>query len=183
MYIKYSNVEGLILFDPVIYHDHRGLFYEAMNFERLVEMGMDKSVKFVQLNHSLSHPKVLRGMHFQRPPHAQAKLVRVIRGKVLDVVVDMRSNSKTYKCWTAVELSAENKKVFFIPEGFAHGFVVIGDEETEFEYLVSKPYHKESDGGFRWNDPDISIDWPIKDPILSDKDANLPLFKDVKDIF
>lgn len=183
MQLEYTNIKGLFVFEPTIFEDHRGYFYESMNFQKFVDLGMDPEVKFVQMNHSLSRPKVLRGMHFQKPPFAQDKLVRVIKGKVLDVVVDMRSNSETYKHWTAVELSAENKKVFFVPKGFAHGFIVLGDEEAEFEYLVTNPYSKESEGGFAWNDPEINIEWPITDPILSEKDSKLPLFKDLGQIF
>lgn len=183
MKLDYTHFKDLILFEPTVYEDHRGYFFESMNFQKLVDMGMDPEIKFVQVNNSLSKPKVLRGMHFQKPPFAQDKLVRVIRGHVFDVAVDLRPESETFKHWAGVELSAENKKVFFIPKGFAHGFVVLGEEEAEFEYLVSNPYNKESDGGVAWNDEEIGIEWPVKDPILSEKDAALPLFKDLGKIF
>lgn len=179
MKLQLDQIKDLILYEPKVFEDDRGWFMESMNFNKLVEMGMDPNLKFVQSNHSSSKPKVLRGLHLQKGGHSQDKLVRVIRGSVFDVVVDLRPDSPTYKSWTGVELSAENKKVFFVPKGFAHGFVVLSSEGAEFEYLVTAPYNKESEAGFIWNDPEIDIEWPISDPILSDKDAILPLVKDL----
>jgi dTDP-4-dehydrorhamnose 3,5-epimerase len=133
---------------------------------------------FVQDNHSLSKKGVLRGLHFQRPPFAQAKLVRVISGAVWDVAVDLRTNSPSYGRWYGLELSAENHRMFFIPEGFAHGFVSLVDG-TALVYKCTSEYHKESDGGVRWNDPDLAIDWPLGNVLVSRKDAGLPLLRDL----
>ena len=138
---------------------------------------------FVQDNHSMSSVKgTLRGIHFQKGDKAQAKLVRCVRGAVLDVAVDLRHESPTYKQWVAVELSAENKKQLLIPRGFGHGFVTLTDE-VEFLYKADNYYAPEADGGIRWNDPEICIDWGVENPILSAKDEKNPLLKDVGVIF
>ena len=138
---------------------------------------------FVQDNHSMSSVKgTLRGIHFQRGDKAQAKLVRCVRGAVLDVAVDLRHESPTYKQWVAVELSAENKKQLLIPRGFGHGFVTLTDE-VEFLYKADNYYAPEADGGIRWNDPEIGVDWVVENPILSAKDEKNPLLKDVGVIF
>ena len=137
----------------------------------------------MQDNHSLSVKKgVLRGLHFQLPPNEQAKLVRVTRGKVFDVIVDIRKNSPTYGKWEGFELSAENFQMLFVPRGFAHAFLTLEDN-TEFMYKVDNFYAPESDSGLIWNDPDLNIDWPIKNPILSEKDAKLQKFKDFNSPF
>ena len=138
---------------------------------------------FVQDNHSMSSVKgTLRGIHFQKGDKAQAKLVRCVRGAVLDVAVDLRHKSSTYKQWVAVELSAENKKQLLIPRGFGHGFVTLTDE-VEFLYKADNYYAPEADGGIRWNDPEIGVDWGVENPILSAKDEKNPLLKDVGIIF
>lgn len=179
MKLQPGQIENLFVYEPKVFEDDRGWFMESMNYNKLVEMGMDPNLKFVQSNHSSSKPKVLRGLHLQKGVHSQDKLVRVIRGSVFDVAVDLRPDSPTYKSWVGVELSSENKKVFFVPKGFAHGFVVLSEEGAEFEYLVSALYNKDSEAGFIWNDPEIGIEWPVKDPILSEKDSILPLVKDL----
>ena len=139
--------------------------------------------EFVQDNHSMSSVKgTLRGIHFQKGDKAQAKLVRCVRGAVLDVAVDLRHESPTYKQWVAVELSAENKKQLLIPRGFGHGFVTLTDE-VEFLYKADNYYAPEADGGIRWNDPEIGVDWGVEEPILSAKDEKNPLLKDVGVIF
>ena len=138
---------------------------------------------FVQDNHSMSSVKgTLRGIHFQRGDKAQAKLVRCVRGAVLDVAVDLRHESPTYKQWVAVELSAENKKQLLIPRGFGHGFVTLTDE-VEFLYKADNYYAPEADGGIRWNDPEIGVDWGVENPILSAKDEKNPLLNDLGIIF
>ena len=138
---------------------------------------------FVQDNHSMSSVKgTLRGIHFQRGDKAQAKLVRCVRGAVLDVAVDLRHESPTYKQWVAVELSAENKKQLLIPRGFGHGFVTLTDE-VEFLYKADNYYAPEADGGIRWNDPEIGVDWGVEEPILSEKDENTPFLSDLKIVF
>ena len=139
--------------------------------------------EFVQDNHSLSVTKgVLRGLHFQMPPHTQAKLVRVIRGTVFDVAVDLRTESPTYGKWLGFELTAENFNMLYVPRGFAHGYCTLEDN-TEFMYKCDNFYAPESDTGLRWNDPTIKINWPVKDPILSDKDKDTPFFKDFESPF
>lgn len=138
---------------------------------------------FVQDNHSLSTGKgTLRGIHFQKGDKSQAKLVRCVRGAVLDVAVDLRHDSPTYRQWTGVELSEENKKQFLIPRGFGHGFVTLTDE-VEFLYKADNVYAPEADGGIRWNDPDIGVEWNITDPILSDKDQKNPFLKEIEPVF
>ena len=154
---------------------------ESWSQKKMEEAGL--YYDFVQDNHSMSSVKgTLRGIHFQRGDKAQAKLVRCVRGAVLDVAVDLRHESPTYKQWVAVELSAENKKQLLIPRGFGHGFVTLTDE-VEFLYKADNYYAPEADGGIRWNDPEIGVDWGVKDPILSAKDEKNPLLKDVGIIF
>lgn len=137
------------------------------------------NVEFRQDNHSFSTKGVLRGLHYQKTPSAQAKLVRVIKGSVWDVAVDIRKNSPTFKKWIAIELSEENKKMFYIPEGFAHGFLALTDE-VHLMYKCSNEYSTQSDAGILWNDPELAIKWPIDNPILSDKDLVLPLLRDAE---
>jgi dTDP-4-dehydrorhamnose 3,5-epimerase len=166
------------LIQPKRIGDDRGWFSETWNARRFEAAGV--AVQFVQDNHSLSRsPGVLRGLHFQTPPHAQAKLVRCVRGRILDVAADVRRGSPTYGQWVAAELSAQNGRQLFVPVGFAHGFLTL-DADTEVEYKVSDYYAPECDGGLIWNDPQISIAWPLGEdgPTLSPKDARLPLLQD-----
>ncbi|MDD5490112.1 MAG: dTDP-4-dehydrorhamnose 3,5-epimerase, partial [Candidatus Moranbacteria bacterium] len=154
---------------------------ESWNEKIFAENGID--AKFVQDNHSLSARKgVLRGLHFQTPPNAQAKLVRVTQGKVFDVIVDLRKDSPTFGKWEGFEISADGFEMLFIPRGFAHAYCTLEDN-TEFQYKVDGFYAPESDSGIIWNDPTLNIKWPIKDPILSEKDSKLQFFKDFNSPF
>lgn len=174
MNIIKTELEGVYVIEPRVFGDERGWFMESYSKMKLPEIHAD----FVQDNHSYSAKKgVLRGIHFQNGEHAQAKLVRVCRGAVLDVAVDLRKGSPTYKKWVSVELSADNKRMLFIPRGFGHGFVTLTDD-VEFLYKADNYYDHESDRSVRFDDPDIGVDWGITDPILSDKDKNAPLLKD-----
>ena len=176
MEIIKTKIEGLLIVKPQVFEDERGYFFESYNKERFKNAGLNLS--FVQDNESKSQKNVLRGLHFQRPPYAQSKLVRVVKGAVLDVAVDLRKESPTYGRWEAVELSEENKLMYWIPPGFAHGFLTLRDE-TVFTYKCTNVYNRESEGSILWNDPDIGIDWQIKDtPILSEKDKQAPHFRD-----
>lgn len=173
------EIEGLCVIEPKVFYDDRGYFVETYNQNDFKEEGLN--MVFVQDNQSMSVKGVLRGLHFQIN-HPQGKLVRVLRGKVFDVAVDMRDGSKTYGKWFGVELSAENKKQFYIPEGFAHGFLVLSDE-AEFAYKCTDFYHPGDEGGIIWNDTDIGVQWPIEEGmelILSDKDKRWPVLKDVR---
>ena len=151
------DIEGLYVIEPTVFKDERGYFVETYNQNDMKEAGLD--MVFVQDNQSMSTRGVLRGLHFQKQ-FPQGKLVRVVRGKVFDVAVDLRSDSKTYGKWFGVELSAENMKQFYIPEGFAHGFLVLSDE-AEFCYKCTDFYHPNDEGGLAYNDPDIGVEWPI----------------------
>jgi len=168
---------GLILVEPKIYHDDRGFFIEEFKESAFTKAGITD--RFVQDNHSCSSRGVLRGLHFQLPPFAQAKLVRVIKGAIWDVVVDIRPDSSTYLKWYNVELSAENRLMIYVPVGFAHGFYTMS-EEAELIYKCSAEYDKASESGLRWNDPDLGITWPKGDYVVSEKDARLPFVKDMK---
>ena len=175
----YSKIEGVFVAEPAVFPDERGYFMETYNENDFKEEGID--LTFVQDNQSKSSKGVLRGLHFQKT-QPQGKLVRVISGEVFDVAVDLRKASKTYGEWVGVTLSAENKKQFFIPKGFAHGFVVLSDE-AEFVYKCTDFYKGDDEGGILWNDPDIGIEWPIEDIgeeniLLSEKDK---LWKPLKD--
>lgn len=174
MNIERFEIEGLLLLEPRVFEDERGYFFETYSEKTMSEVGID--VRFVQDNISLSKKGVIRGLHFQREPYAQDKLVRVVRGEVLDVVVDLREGSPTYGKHQSVVLSDANHKMFFIPKGFAHGFAVLSDDAL-FEYKVSALYHPESEGGIIWNDSTLAIDWGIADPIVGKKDQALPGFK------
>ena len=174
-----AGIEGLCVITPAVHGDSRGYFMETYSQRDMEEAGID--VTFVQDNQSMSSKGVLRGLHFQKN-FPQDKLVRVINGEVFDVAVDLREGSKTYGKWFGVVLSAENKKQFFIPKNFAHGFVVLSDY-AEFAYKCTDFYHPDDEGGIIWNDPDIGIDWPVEDEsklIFSDKDQKWPQFKDYK---
>ena len=173
-------IDGLVVIEPKVFGDSRGFFMESYNKKLFQENGID--IDFVQDNHSRSAKDVLRGLHVELPPFAQDKLVRVIKGEVLDVAVDIRKDSPTYGKWESVKLSEENKKMFLVPQGFAHGFLVLS-ESADFEYKVSNYYSPEHDRGLRWNDADINVEWGISNPQLSEKDANQPFFKDLKDTF
>ena len=169
------DIEGLYVIEPTVFKDERGYFVETYNQNDFKEAGLN--MVFVQDNQSMSVKGVLRGLHYQKQ-YPQGKLVRAVRGTVFDVAVDLRTGSETYGKWFGVVLSAENKKQFYIPEGFAHGFLVLSDE-AEFAYKCTDFYHPECDAGVRWNDPDIGIEWPIAEPILSDKDKKQPLLRDI----
>jgi len=160
-------IEGLLLIKPNIFGDDRGYFFESWSKDIFVKNGLD--FEFVQDNESLSGKGVLRGLHFQNPPFAQGKLVRVIKGRVLDVAVDIRKESQTYGQYFSVELSEENKTIFWIPPGFAHGFIALEDD-TIFTYKCTGVYNAESEGSLLWNDADLNIDWRINTPLVSDKD-------------
>ena len=175
MEILSTEFTGLKVVQLKIYHDNRGFFVERFNKKLFQDLGLP--VDYFQDNHSLSAPKVIRGLHFQNNP-SQAKLVGCLRGKILDVAVDIRKNSPTFGKYFSIELSAENGKLLFIPAGFAHGFAVLGAEPADVMYKVDNQFSKEGDGGIRFNDPDLKIDWQIANPIISDKDKNLPLFAD-----
>ena len=180
MKIIETEIQGLFIIEPDVYGDSRGYFFESFNKKRFEEQ-TGINVDFVQDNESRSTYGVVRGLHFQRPPHAQAKLVRVVSGRVLDVAVDLREGSPTYGKHVAVELSGENHRQVFIPKGFAHGFSVLS-EDAVFQYKCDNYYHPESEGAVAWNDPDLAIDWrvPEEDVILSTKDARNPFLKDMR---
>ena len=180
MEIIKTSIEGLLIIKPDVFKDERGYFFETYNKERFAREGL--MMNFVQDNESKSSKGVLRGLHFQKPPYAQGKLVRVVKGSVMDVAVDIRKGSPTYGRWESVVLTEDNKLQFWIPEGFAHGFVTLEDD-TIFNYKCTNIYNKESEGSILWNDPDINIDWNIENPILSEKDKTSPLFKDFKSPF
>lgn len=171
-----TEIKDLYIVEPNVFGDHRGFFMESWSKRDMEANGL--YYDFVQDNHSSSTVKgTLRGIHFQRGDKAQAKLVRCVRGAVLDVAVDLRKNSETYKKWVAVELSEENKRMFLIPRGFGHGFVTLTDN-VEFLYKADNPYCPEADGGILWCDPEIGVDWGVDSPVLSEKDKNAPLLKD-----
>lgn len=176
-----TKLEGVYILIPKVFGDHRGFFMESWNRRTMEEAGL--FYDFVQDNHSLSTAKgTLRGIHFQKGDKAQAKLVRCVRGAVLDVAVDLRHDSPTYKQWIGVELSEENKRQLLIPRGFGHGFVTLTDH-VEFLYKTDNYYAPEADGGIRWNDPDIGVDWGIDHPVLSEKDTKNPFLKDIEPVF
>ena len=174
-----TEIDGVFVIEPRVFNDARGYFMEAWKQEEFNQhIG---KVDFIQDNESKSSFGVLRGLHYQKGETSQAKLVRVIKGKVLDVAVDLRKSSPTFGKHVMVELSEENKRQFFIPRGFAHGFLVLS-EEAIFTYKVDNPYSPSTDGGIRWNDPDLGIEWPI-DPakvLTSEKDLNQPFLKDAE---
>lgn len=171
-----TKLDGVYIVEPKVFGDRRGYFMESWSERAFEEAGLHYG--FVQDNHSRSSVKgTLRGIHFQRGNKAQAKLVRCVRGAVLDVAVDLRPQSATHKQWVAVELSEDNFRQLLIPRGFGHGFVTLTDD-VEFLYKADNPYTPEADGGIRWNDPELGVDWGIERPILSEKDQNNPFLKD-----
>lgn len=170
-----TNIKDVLIIEPDVFGDNRGWFCESYNKQKYFEAGI--KVDFVQDNHSYSAKKgTLRGIHFQNNPKAQAKLIRCAKGIALDVAVDLRKKSKTFKQWVAVELSAENKKQLFVPKGFGHGFVTL-TPNVEFLYKVDEYYSTDHDRSIRFDDPELNIVWDTKDPIISDKDRNAPLLK------
>lgn len=172
-----TELKGVYIVKPQVFGDHRGFFMESWSRRAFDEAGL--SYNFVQDNHSSSAVKgTLRGIHFQRGDKAQAKLVRCVRGSVLDVAVDLRPSSPNYKKWIAVELSAGNRCQLLIPRGFGHGFVTLTDD-VEFLYKADNFYAPEADGCIRWNDPELGVDWGIEAPILSEKDSKSPYLKDI----
>ena len=175
MEVRETFIEGLVEIYPRIFKDERGFFLETYNKEAFERAGI-KTV-FIQDNQSYSTKGVLRGLHFQKEPFAQAKLVSVISGRVLDVAVDLRKNSPTYGKHVTVVLEAEKRNMLLVPEGFAHGFVAL--EDSVFSYKCSNVYHKESESGIIWNDKDLNIKWGFDNPLVSDKDIILPTFKDL----
>ena len=173
-----TMIDGLVVLKPTIFKDHRGYFMESYHKKNINNLIGD--VNFVQENESESSRGVLRGLHFQKPPYAQAKLVRCLKGNVLDVALDLRKDSKTYGCFETTLLSEENKNQLFIPKGFAHGFVVLS-ETAIFSYKVDNYYNPDSESGVLWNDLDLNIDWKInkKEIIVSEKDKSLPTFNNI----
>ena len=182
MNIIKTSIEGVVILEPRIFADDRGYFFESFSqkvFDELV-----RPIRFVQDNESKSKYGVLRGLHFQKVEHAQSKLVRVVKGRVLDVAVDVRRGSPTFGKYVSVELSEENKRQFFIPRGFAHGFAVLS-QEAVFQYKCDNYYAPESEGAIAWNDPDIGIDWRVEasDILLSEKDKKHPRLADSLELF
>lgn len=176
MEIIKTELEGVYILEPKVFGDHRGWFMETYTKLKFSELGIN--IEFIQDNHSFSAQKgTLRGLHFQINPKAQTKLVRCSRGKILDVAVDIRTGSPTYKKWIAIELSEENKRQVLVPKGFAHGFLTLTDN-VEVQYKVDEYYASECDRSIRYDDPEIAVVWGIDKPILADKDFNAPLLKD-----
>jgi dTDP-4-dehydrorhamnose 3,5-epimerase len=177
-----TDIPDLLIFEPAVYQDNRGHFFESYNEQTFQKEGI--SNRFVQDNQSFSNYGVIRGLHYQLDPHAQCKLVRVLQGEILDVAVDLRRSSKTFGKWIAVQLTAANKRQLFLPRGFAHGFSVLS-ETAEVSYKCDGFYHKESEGGIRYDDPRLNIDWqiPAGKAIVSEKDLALPLFAHCRNNF
>ena len=180
MTITKTNIEGCIVIDPTIFEDDRGVFFESYNNKNL-ERYLGKEIDFVQDNHSVSNKGVIRGLHYQKEPYSQIKLVRVIQGEVIDVVVDIRKNSKSFGEYFKIRLSGDNKKMLLVPGGLAHGFLALKDN-TVFLYKCDQYYNKEAEGGIIYDDPDLGINWefPKDQLILSEKDKELPLFKNLQ---
>lgn len=179
MNVLRTDIEGVLIIEPTVHGDSRGYFMESFS-QRDFAAHTGLEVRFVQDNESRSRRGVLRGLHFQREPHAQAKLVRVVSGRVLDVAVDIRPESPTFGKYVAAELSGENHRQMFIPKGFAHGYVVLEDD-TVFQYKCDEFYHPESEDGIAWNDPQMAIQWPLAESeiILSEKDSNRPTLSEL----
>ncbi len=172
-----ADLPGVQVIEPDVYSDRRGAFLETWNARDYGKHGLD--VTFVQDNLSRSHRHVLRGLHFQNP-RPQGKLISVLKGEVYDVIVDIRSESETFGEWSSTVLSADNAKQLYVPEGFAHGFLV-RSEEALFHYKCTDFYHPETEGVIRWNDPAIGIDWPVEDPVVSERDREAPSMDEVSD--
>ncbi len=181
MKVKNSTLDEVKIFEPMVFNDERGFFFESFN-KKFFQESINSKIEFVQDNHSRSSKGVLRGLHYQINPFSQGKLVRVLSGEVFDVAVDIRVNSKNFGKWFGQKLSSENKKQIWIPEGFAHGFLTLSDS-AEFLYKTTNFYDKKSERSIIWNDPDINIDWGSEvRPILSMKDKNAPFLRDA-DLF
>jgi len=169
-----TKIKDLYIIEPTVFGDERGYFYESFNQETFAKL-IGKEITFVQDNQSLSGKNIVRGLHFQNKPFGQGKLVRVIKGEVIDVAVDIRKNSPTYGEHVSVKLTEENKLMFWIPEGFAHGFSSLKDD-TIFAYKCTNYYNKESEGSIAWDDPTLNINWKVENPIISEKDQNSSAF-------
>ncbi|MBX3622319.1 MAG: dTDP-4-dehydrorhamnose 3,5-epimerase [Rhizobacter sp.] len=182
MKVTKTAIDGVLIFEPKVFGDQRGFFFESFN-QAAFNAAVHEDVKFVQDNHSRSAHGVLRGLHFQRAPHAQGKLVRVTHGAVFDVAVDIRPGSTTFGQWVGVELSAENRRQMWIPEGFAHGFLVTS-ESADFLYKTTNYYAPKAEGCVRWDDPDLAIAWPAigVSPTLSEKDSSALSLKELADV-
>jgi dTDP-4-dehydrorhamnose 3,5-epimerase len=180
MQVTPTPFDGLFIIQPKIFADERGYFFESYNFHTISKF--IEQPQFVQDNQSLSQKNVLRGLHFQNPPHSQIKLVQVVKGAVLDVVVDIRKESKTYGKHFKIVLDEKNKTQLWVPEGFAHGFCTLEDN-TIFQYKCSKLYNKDSEDSVMWNDLDLGIDWGVQNPIISEKDKFAKAFKSFKSLF
>ncbi|MFN3740888.1 MAG: dTDP-4-dehydrorhamnose 3,5-epimerase [Thermodesulfovibrionales bacterium] len=170
------EIPDLILIEPVVFSDKRGFFLEFYKRSDFLKAGIKE--EFVQDNHSCSLKGVLRGLHFQKDPEAQGKLIRCTRGEIFDVAVDIRKDSPTFGRWVSVILSEENRKMLYIPPGFAHGFQVISDM-AEIIYKTTREYCPSHEAGIIWNDPELNIDWPIKEPLLSERDRQWPMLKEL----
>lgn len=179
MQFEKTPIEGLVILNPKVFADKRGYFMESYNHQKCYDL---LKTDFVQDNESRSEKNVLRGMHFQKPPYSQAKLVRVVSGSVLDVAIDLRKSSTTYGQHFKIVLSAENKKQLFIPEGFAHGFLCL-ENDTIFTYKCSQYYHAASEDIIAWNDSDLQIDWEIESPLVSERDEKARNFKNFNSPF
>jgi dTDP-4-dehydrorhamnose 3,5-epimerase len=175
MQIRETSIEGLVEIFPRVFEDDRGLFFESYSEGSFKKLGLP--THFVQDNQSFSIKGVVRGLHFQKAPFAQGKLVRVISGKVLDVAVDIRPESPTFGKYEVFELRSDINNMAYVPEGFAHGFVAL--EDSVFSYKCTNVYHKESESGILWNDPELGIDWGVENPIVSEKDLILPTFREL----
>ena len=178
-----TAIPDVIIIEPAVFADERGWFMESFNEQRflaaLQQLHLPLPRRFVQDNHSVSKKGVLRGLHFQKAPHAQGKLVRVTHGAAFDIAVDMRHGSPTFGKWVGLELSASNHKMLWIPEGFAHGFLALEDN-THFHYKTTDFYAKECEGAIRWNDPDLAIQWPHVEPlVINQKDREAPLLSEI----
>lgn len=180
MEIFRPKIQGLLVIQPKVFRDKRGYFFESFRLDLLRKEGVTEN--FVQDNESESGKNVLRGLHFQNPPYAQGKLIRVIKGSVLDVVVDIRKDSPTYGEHFSLELNEDNKTIFWIPPGFAHGFLTLKDE-TIFQYKCTQYYNKNSEGSIHWNDPDLKINWLVDSPAVSEKDEQAPAFRTLETNF
>lgn len=173
-----TKIPDIKIIEPKVFGDERGFFFESFNQQQF-EAAIGYTVKFVQDNHSKSSKGVLRGLHYQLPPYAQGKLVRCVVGEVFDVAVDIRKNSPTFGQWVGIHLTAENKRQLWIPQGFAHGFLTLSDT-AEFLYKTTDYYNRECEGAILWNDPELSIEWPFVDILLSDKDKQAQMFCNFK---
>src|SRR4030043_1403268 len=174
-HFKRLSIPEVILIEPEIFRDKRGFFMETYKYSDFARFGIKEY--FIQDNYSRSAKGVLRGLHYQKHPNAQGKLVQCLKGKIFDVAVDIRKGSPTFGQWVSTELAEENNLILYVPSGFAHGFVVLS-EVANVIYKCTREYSPEDDRGIIWNDPDINIHWPVKDPVLSEKDKKLPFLKD-----